>query len=425
MLPIKTFKVKQNNQGFLLGIFKMSELRRFVKFTQRIVLDYDEVTNKPIYNDEVQRKVSPSKIDSIADFLIHDSDAFFPTNIVVAIPTIAIDEIQEEGNIQTVILKDFVAIENNKADGDTYLTIIDGQHRVAGIEKAISRIKDENRNLELSLRSSKSNEQFILKLKRNNELLKKLDDFEIIVTFFIDPTPEYQAMIFSTINRTQTKVSEDLVFSLFGLSKNDSPQKTALEVVLALNASDKSALFDRIKLTGAKYKYSPPLSQSTAVKSILYQISPNLKKAEIEKTKPRSYVLSDTMGLVFRKYYGNNEDANIVRIINLYFKAVREVFLVDDNRSLWDLDAEFNILHTTVAYQALFLILVDLVRLADETNRFQYNYYLRALMAISDIDVIDDNYPKKYPLTSKSINVLYNDMASLILGEKFHPRKVD
>ncbi|HEX3024868.1 MAG TPA: hypothetical protein VHP12_06630 [Chitinophagaceae bacterium] len=114
---IKTFRVNQNNQGFQLGIFKMSELRKFIRYTKRIVLDFDE-NNIPIYNDEIQRKLSPSKVDAIADFLIHDIDAFFPTNIVVAIPLIAINEINDITSTETEIeFNDFVLTENKKKMG--------------------------------------------------------------------------------------------------------------------------------------------------------------------------------------------------------------------------------------------------------------------------------------------------------------------
>jgi len=432
-IQIETRRVRQNNQSFLLGIFKMSELRKFVRFTRHLVVDYDEETNRPIYNEEVQRKISPSKVDSIADFLIHNNDSFFPTNIVIALPSLAIETIVESGVSSKIILKDFVESENKKEDGFIYITIIDGQHRIAGIEKAILRVTDEIRNLEYSIRTGKITDQQKRELTEKNALKKRLDEFEIIVTFFIDPMPEYQAMVFSTINKTQTKVSEDLVFSLFGLSTKDSPQKTALEVMLALNASEKSPLFDRVKLAGEDYGVSPPLSQRTAVKSVLYQISPNLKLAEIEKNKSREYVLKNNYSnsLIFRKYYGNNEDDKIVKIINTYFKAVRDTYAdenvpkdVDPNyRSYWSLNSRFNLLHTTIAFQAFFLIMVELIHRAKEEQRFDYGYYKSKLMPASDLDIFDANTPKKYPLTSKSVNLIYNYIGERVLSD-FVPKTV-
>jgi len=423
---IKTFRVNQNNQGFQLGIFKMSELRKFIRYTKRIVLYFDE-NNIPIYNDEIQRKLSPSKVDAIADFLIHDIDAFFPTNIVVAIPLIAINEINDITSTETEIeFNDFVLTENKKENGHIYLTIIDGQHRVAGIEKAIKRTNDTILNLENAVRTAKEPQPFEIDLKNQNALLKRLENFEIVVTFFIDPIPEYQAMVFSTINRTQTRVSEDLVYSLFGLSKNDSPQKTSLEVMLALNASEKSPLYNRIKLAGAKYKSAsaPPLSQATAVKSILFQISQNIKAAEIEKNKPREYVIKNPANeyLIFRNYYGTNQDSIIIKIINNFFKAVKDTYVNDTGESYWLLDSEFNILHTTIGFQAFFSIMVDLAKKANENEKVDYQYYLNELAKAKDLDILDKNEPRKYPLTSKSINLIYNYVGVKIFGNKFTPR---
>ena len=77
-------------------------------------------------------------------------------------------------------------------------------------------------------------------------------------------------MVFSTINRTQKKVSADLVSSLFGLNTGDTPQKTALQIVLSLNGHESSPFYKRIKLYGGSYskQISPPLSQSAMVNSI-------------------------------------------------------------------------------------------------------------------------------------------------------------
>lgn len=424
---IKAYNIQQNKQGFLLGIFKMGELSKFVRYSQRIVIEFNE-DNKPEYNSDVQRKISPTKVDGIADFLIHDADSFFPTNIVLAIPTAAIEQIEEnDGSSVNIVLKDFVLAENQKQDGDTYITIIDGQHRIAGIEKAIKRLLDEIRNLEISVRTSVETSSYEVELKQKHELLNRLYNFEIIATFFIDPTLDYQAMIFSTINRTQTRVSEDLVYSLFGLSKEDSPQKTSLEVAIALNASDKSPFYNRIKVAGARYnKGLPPLSQAMMVKSILYSISPNLKQAEIEKNKTREYVKNKTGGtfLPFRKYYGEGRDEIIAIIISAYFRAVKEAFKNNENQSFWDLQTSTNILQTTVGYQGLFLILIEILRNSNEEERVSKEYYYELLLKAKDVDFEDPGEKKLFPFTSKSINILYNQIGEKIFGSNFEPKKV-
>jgi DGQHR domain-containing protein len=333
---IKARKVVQNNQEFLLGVFKISQVQNFTKYTERLIVGFKEVDDididgtqtqiLPDYNPQIQRKTNNAKVERIADFLITDPTAMFPTNIVIAIPQQVIDEKIEdvEGNT-TIFLNSIVKEELQKSSGDVFLTIIDGQHRIKGIERAIERVR------ELILKPSEASD-----IDKNKSILQRLLDLELIVTFFIDPILEYQAMIFSTINKTQTKVPENLVFSLFGLTKDDTPQKTSLEIVLALNGLEKSPFYNRIKLVGGNYKRGEniPLSQATMVKSILFNISKNQRESEIERTKERNS-LSSNESLVFRKYYIENNDRMIVRIMYSYFSAVKETFVLQDGNSYW------------------------------------------------------------------------------------------
>lgn len=121
------------------------------------------------------------------------------------------------------------------------------------------------------------------------EKLNRLLNMDIVISCFMDKSLEYQAMIFSTINRTQKRVSQDLVYSLFGLTENDSPYKTALEVCLALNGHPKSPFYSRIKLYGNDYDgtFIPPLSQSTMIKRIVSFISISSKEAENDRFRKR------------------------------------------------------------------------------------------------------------------------------------------
>ena len=241
---IKGFPVSQNGQDFILGKASIGEIIRYTMYTERLIIAYDE-EERPIYNEHVQRKVDSSRTRQIANFLLNDKEAIFPTNIVLNIPINIIDSQEENDGIITLTLVDNVAeqIEKARCEGsdkaDIFVTIIDGQHRIRGIEVAIE---------ELSKRINKTTnpeEEEALKIQLNNLL-----SMELVVSFFIDKDLEFQAMTFSTINRTQRRVSQDLVYELFGLTSDDSPQKTALEVALALNAHPKSPVYRRIKLYG-------------------------------------------------------------------------------------------------------------------------------------------------------------------------------
>ena len=375
---LKTKKVRQNNQEFLLGVFAIKDILKFTRYTEYTILGFDEENdNRPITKKEVQRKLSPSKVSQIADFLINDPQAIFPTNLVVAIPNHVIeDQIGDDEDEEIeIILNQKVFIEINKIDinshGDIYLSVIDGQHRIKGIEEAIKKLKDEIRLTENMVRNAINPKQYEEKLVKVRDKLNLLENIELPVTFFIDPVLEYQAMIFSTINRTQTKVPQDLVYSLFGLTSKDSPQKTALSIVNTLNGRADSPFYKRIRLAGSSSKVgqdfykdgNPVLSQATMVKSILYLICKNGREAENERHESRKHFMKNpNKDLPFRKYYGDDNDEKIIKILYSFFKAVQETFINKENNSFWDfpikrLRKPTNILQTTIGYQALLMIL--------------------------------------------------------------------
>lgn len=410
-------KIVQINQEFLLGIFKYSQFKKWSKPTERLIVGYEELIDDfdelerisritPIYNSQIQRKTNNAKVERIADFLINDNYAMFPTNIIVSIPNQVIDSIEENQDKIKITLNEIVSKEIQKENGDVFLSIIDGQHRIKGVQRAVQKLE----NLMETANSLAEKKMFKRKLE-------KIEDLELVVSFFIDPQLEYQAMIFSTINKTQTKVPENLVYSLFGLTNSDSPQKTALEVVLALNGIEKSPFFQRIKLVGGDYKRGEliPLSQATMVKSILFLICKNQREAELERWKKRTELEPASKRLIFREYYRKNQDKRITTIMYLYFGAVRDVFVNSQNKPYWDLGSteRLNVLQTNVGYQALMKLLVDIIVDSPEEKLHDKEYYIKILNGIKLNGAINFEDPdQRYPFTSKSINILYEDFKS-------------
>jgi DGQHR domain-containing protein len=423
--------VRQNQQEFVVGVFKIGQILTFTKYTTRVIRDYDE-KGFPVYNDEIQREVENPRVEKIADFLINDPEATFPTNLVLHIPQEVILKQHKHNNFIEIFIDDKVYTEvkkeNNKASsGDIYINIIDGQHRIRGIEIAISRLQRDIDVMQNTLRGNPKNQEQQQKLEYFHKRLKDLLNIELVVSFFIAKQIEYQAMIFSTINRTQKRVSESLVYSLFGLTTEDSPQKTALQVVLSLNAHEKSPFHNRIKLYGGDYEQNqtPPLSQATMVKSIINLISENARQAENDRFRKRKELSSRTPGstkeLPFRKYYAADNDDAISDILFYYFNAIRDSFKFNDGESNWDFDPETmkpsNILHTTVGYQALLEILIDILPDVPEDKRFTKSSYKEYTDKFSKLKIADAT---RYPFTSKSKSIFYLDM-NLILKPATSP----
>jgi len=428
---IKGKIVRQNSQEFIIGIFTIEQISKFTKYTKRLIVSYDEDGN-PVYNGRVQREVEASRAEKIADFLINDPLATFPTNIVLGIPAVSIEEqiVSTENNIE-IKLNDNVYTEVQKENGNIFITIIDGQHRIRGIEIAIKRLDDKIDSLTSTIRRSDSAELQSM-LKKANKRLTDLKNIELAVSFFIDPSLEYQAMIFSTINRTQKKVSQNLVNSLFGLDSNDTPQKTALEVTLALNTRSASPFYKRINLYGGNYEknQSPPLSQATMIRSIVNLISENAREAENDRFRKRSELKKKSEKtkrfLPFRHFYSIDKDNMISDILFYYYTAIKKVFLDNNGESYWDIRNNNidNILQTTVGYEALLKILCDIFEqtnfLSNVDQLQNIEFYQKYLSKARNIDYSDK---AKYPFSTRGKNILYLEMSLQIFPENPFERK--
>lgn len=402
-IVIKGFTVSQNGQDFIIGKAPIGEVLNYTMYTERLIIGYDE-DEKPIYNKHVQRKVDASRTRQIAKFLLNDKEAIFPTNIVLNIPVNIIESQEENDGIISITLVDNVAeqIEKAKREGsdkaDIFVTIIDGQHRIRGIEVAI-----EELNKMISKASDPAQKE-ALKLQLDN-LLK----MELVVSFFIDKDLEFQAMTFSTINRTQRRVSQDLVYELFGLTSDDSPQKTALEVALALNAHPKSPFYRRIKLYGGTYTKddSRPLSQAAMIKSIIKGICSSVQSAETERYKKRKDFneKNSSRSLPFRQFYADNRDDLISDCMFYFFNSVR-----NELGQYWNYDGQTNpqnILQSTVGYEALMSLLAEIIQKENITSfdKDTFDGYVQKLKDIKFDDI------EAYPMTTKGKNILYNTIS--------------
>ena len=420
---ITTFPVVQNKQEFLVGIFQIRQIFKFTKYTNRLIVGFNE-KGYPIYNKQIQRKIEKSRVKKIADYLINDPEATFPTNIVLHLPNEIIDEQKLNNSLIEIAINNRVFEELKKDDGNVYISIIDGQHRIKGIEEAISRLESDCNSLSKILRDSANDD-----LKdRLNYLVGRLDDLkniQLVVTFFIDKTLEYQAMVFSTINRTQKRVSQSLVYSLFGLDTGDTPQKTALEVVLRLNSHKLSPFYKRIKLYGGTYdrETSPPLSQATMVRSIVNLISENLRESENDRYKKRKNLIDRTPGskkyLPFRKFYAIDKDEQISNTLFYYFNCVRELFKDKNHISYWDFPENEtsikNIFHTTVGYDSLLKILVDILYVENPTKIDNLDIFKKYLQLATNLKIDDVS---RYSFNNRGKKFLYLDMSILIFPPK-------
>jgi DGQHR domain-containing protein len=404
ILTILSQKVVQNSVEFFIGKIKAKELLKMVSVTNRAITGFDD-EGRPIYNKYIQRKPNPQRVKSIKEYLLSDEDACFPNNILISIPSILLaDEPSLQPSFDDLYLVniDKKRINIFSTEAPIYLQIFDGQHRFRGVQEAVEELRNTN---------------------NDNDKLEQLENFEFTVSLFIDAEIEFQAMLFSVINRTPVRVSQDLVFDLFGLTTKDSPQKTALAIVLKLNGvkttetGDLGPFYKRVRLLAKKEKgFDSPISQGIFVKTILGLISPTPSKAEEERIHYRGDLIhGGSSRTIFRNWYANDKDNNIYKTILNFFIAVRSTFIDKDGKSYWDFNVTpENAMQRTIGFIALIEVLIEIFPDSLAEKDISVEFFRKYLNKAKDIKLIDSSGNRPYPYTSRGSKMLEIDLKNLI-----------
>lgn len=266
-MEVSYIEVNQPIGTFYMCSIKASQLLQMV-----------EVIRRSDKTDGIQRDLSPDRTKEIANFC-SDPDALFPTPIVVSVHSNK--DIKIDTDSKKIFFPDDTII------GD----VIDGQHRLGGISRS------SNANL-----------------------------FDLPVVLMFNLNTEEKAYVFSTINSNQRKVNPSLIYDLFEVSSMRNPKKTAHQIARTLNSEPSSPFFNRLKMLGKKEegKMNATLSQGTFCKSLLQLISnsPEKDTFDIKNQNP----LKDDPNLPLRKFFINNSDHLIAKILTNCFNAVKIIF---------------------------------------------------------------------------------------------------
>jgi DGQHR domain-containing protein len=268
------------------------------KISHRDLIDITFVDVRRIEKEErdvetvlgIQRPLSKARVKEIGTY-VNTMDANFPTSIILAIESFA----DEDEKIRNVSFNKSTRMLEIRRDGHV-AKVLDGQHRIEGL----SLLKPEN------------------------------EPFELPVTIFVDADIEQQALIFATINKTQTKVNKSLVYDLFELAKNRSPEKTCHNIAIVLNHKQDSPFYNKIRILGtADDAARETLTQATFVEALLKYISnqamvdrdflkrnANKKLPDIDPDDKKQLFLFD--------WFRNEEDAKIAKLVLNFFSAVQK-----------------------------------------------------------------------------------------------------
>ncbi|MFY0599319.1 MAG: DGQHR domain-containing protein [Cyclobacteriaceae bacterium] len=274
-VEFKCLEVTQPIGKFYVGAMDSSELE-FISVVDVRRLEKKEREVETYIG--IQRPLSMNRKKEIGQY-VNLVDATFPSNVIIALSSKNATYDAETGMMK-ILRKDDVA------------KVLDGQHRIAGLE---------NYN-------------------------KPGNTFQVTVTIFIDMELEDQAIVFATINKSHTKVNKSLVSDLFAFAKSRSPQKTAHNVVRALNEKEGSPFKDRIKILGtADDKEKETITQATFVENLLRYMSKNpMEDRDIYKRgkRPSKFEGNDLQKYFLRNLFIDEEDGDIAQLVWNYFYAV-------------------------------------------------------------------------------------------------------
>lgn len=277
-IKFKCLKCKQPIGEFYIGIINHEDLITISFADIRRLQTGSEKREVEIYTG-IQRELSNKRVKEIGQY-VNMVDATFPTGVILHIDEKDIIEYDEKNGYMTIPFRDNVA------------KVLDGQHRIAGLE---AYPKDD-------------------------------DNFQINVTIFVGMELEDQAIVFATINKTQTKVNKSLVADLFEFATHRSPHKTAHNIVRALNQKAGSPFKDKIKILGtANDKEKETITQATFSESLMKLYSKDfMLDRDIYKRgkKPDKFSGQDLLNRPLRNLFIDEQDSTIAKIIWEYYKAV-------------------------------------------------------------------------------------------------------
>jgi DGQHR domain-containing protein len=351
-------EVNQPIGTFYIGAIKSDDLLRISYADIRRVEERDIERYLGI-----QRPLSPNRVIEIQQY-VTNKDATFPTSVILAI-----ESENAHFNSKTGIME--------IKDDEKVAKIIDGQHRIAGLENYQGDVP-----------------------------------FFVNVTIFIDMDIENQAMVFGTINLAQTKVNKSLAYDLFDLTKTRSPQKTCHNIAVFLNKEENSPFHGRIKLLGVASETNQTLTQAAIVEGILKYISgENPLAAMIDRDLLlRNKKLSRVSGgeaekLIFRNLFIDNDDVAITRATWNYFVAVKKKWPL----SWQGVNIAGNILPRTNGFRALMRFLKPVFL---ELNGLNQIPSVSDYQSVFDkISIMDSDFKRdKYLPGTTGESTLYKDL---------------
>lgn len=351
MKEVTYIKVEQPIGTFYITSMKASTLAKIAKVERR--------HENP---DAVQRDQSSKRIKEISEYC-GDSDATFPTPIIIAV--------DENANVELTETK--FRFSGNEKIGD----VIDGQHRLEG-------------------------------LKASNHIEK----FELPVVLMFNLYPEEKAYVFSIINSKQTRVNMSLIYDLFALSSNRSPYKTCHETARALNKEIESPFHNRLKMLGKKTEGQElaSLSQGTFIKYMLELVS-RKPDEDTRRLKHGEELLPDDKP-VLRNYFMKGQDAVLYKIMFNLYSGVRDAFPEEwQNPDDYIISKSIGFGAVIKAFPEIYKIGVERETLNREFFRKVFSHF-RSYLALNEVELTSEHFGSNEQARTKLANLIVESVSS-------------
>jgi len=358
-IAIKCLEVKQPIGEFYIGVMKHEDLVKISYADIRRLEVGDEKREVEVYSG-IQRELSKNRVKELGKY-VNLVDATFPSSVILHINE---KDVEYDSKTNTM----YLPFRDNVAK------VLDGQHRIAGLE----------------------------------DFEGKPDDFDVNVTIFIEMELEDQAIVFATINKTQTKVNKSLVADLFAFAKFRSPQKTCHNIVRALNQKEGSPFKDKIKILGtADDKEKETITQATFSEKLIDYLSkdPMDDRNTYKKGKiPDKFSGTELEKRPLRNLFINERDADIAKIIWEFFDAVQERW----PDAWWKVESEM-ILNKSTGFLALMRFFRDAYVSSDRIGEIVEKTFYKTILAKSSLKDSDFNRDNFLP-GSGGQSKLYNKL---------------
>jgi DGQHR domain-containing protein len=317
---IPVIRVQQPIGDFYIGAMTSKDLFDIAYFDIRHIVHEDGIDSYL----GIQRELSPRRVREIEQY-VKGTDATFPTAVVLAVPEQCVEVAPTPEDQDVFYMMTLRNITDAEDPSGIILyrqiaRVIDGQHRIAGLESYSG------------------------------------PTFELNVSIFVGADISDQASVFATVNLAQTKVNRSLVYDLYELSKTHSPERMCHTIAVALDRTEGSPFHKRIKRLGTATdkRLGETLSQATVVDGMLQYISKDrlqlLQDRDIGKrgAKWPRVDAHTARQLVLRPFFVDGRDMDIANLIWNYFAAVSDRW-----PEAWNSGGAGLILNKTNGYNAL------------------------------------------------------------------------